>query len=238
MKVLVIPDSHLQAWVFHAADKLMEIHNFDHIVVLGDILDSHNNGNDLFSYSTMLDTCIEFIRKYKDKLTWLWGNHEISYIEPECLCSGHVFDAEPLVDDRLCDLIEALNAVPSIVTRIDSVFFSHAGIADSQVICRDWDGIVKDFNNTRYKNLWYATSPIWYRPSLHIPYQDYGCFQIAGHTPTVKPFLYHNLLLVDTIWEFNGAEGASLFPVVDTVTHEVVYYNKNNEKIYVNPLES
>lgn len=236
MKVLVIPDSHLQDWIFCTADKLMEKYNFDFIVVLGDILDSHSNGNQLYLYSIMLETCIEFARKYSKKLFWLWGNHEIPYLFPECMCSEHSYEAEPLVLEYLSELIDILEYGPYVSVLIDDIFFSHAGIAETHIVPPpifysiedEWKWVIDSLNSSTLKDLWLPQSPIWYRPDYtKLPYTKGDCFQVVGHTPVKTPVLFENMLLVDTFWE----QGARLFPVIDTITHKINFINSKLEGV-------
>lgn len=236
MKVLVIPDVHLKSWIFHSADMIMEKYNYDRIVVLGDIVDSHGDiGNSLDAYAQTLEAAVEFATKYSTKLTWLWGNHEIAYIEPYCMCRPHNYEAEPMVTDYFRKILDALKEDIKIVERIDSVIFSHAGITGIRAsryfkpdkdISYTWDAIVEGFNRTRYRELWEPRSPIWYRPDEMVPpYTDGACLQVVGHNPTGKPCLFHNMLFTDTFHE--GC--ANVFPVIDTVTHEVAWLGRDGE---------
>ena len=234
MKVLIIPDSHLQSWMFQVADNIMEKYNYDQVVVLGDLVDSHINGKDLTAYARMFETCIEFARKYKSKLIWLYGNHEVAYLDPyHCMCSGHNYEAEPLVTDYLHELIEILGYTPKIAARIDKVLFSHGGIAETYDYVAitekaELEGVlntmIDTLNSKRYQGLWELNSPLWYRPNDCIfPSMMDGCIQVAGHTPMRVPYLFHNLLLVDTFY----SGGFNLFPVLDTETYAVSYIDVN-----------
>lgn len=229
MEVLVIPDVHLQDWMFCVAHEIVETSNIDKIVVLGDVIDSHEEiGKDLTAYEKTKNTAIEFARKYSDKLIWLYGNHEIGYIEPGCVCHPSNYNACGMVHEFLDGVKKALNVNSlSIAARLDSVIFSHAGIADIRAagfctypIEKEWDAIVEHFNKTRYRVLWEPNSPIWYRPCDHVlPYFTGGCLQVAGHNPSKEPFKFGNTLYTDTFHK----DCAQVFPIVDTETQDVIF---------------
>lgn len=233
MKVLVIPDVHLQDWMFQVADKIMETYNYDWVVVLGDLVDSHIYGADLVAYKKTMEAAALFAKKYKVRITWLYGNHEIAYIDGlHCMCSGHNSNAIGIVNEGLKKIRDNLIYDIAVAERIDGVLFSHAGISDIyNVYCletdkdcwRGWDKIIDTINSTRYENLWSAQSPLWYRPNyIYLPLNYGNCLQIAGHTPSRYPYFFHNLILMDTF--FPG--GANYFGVVDTETYEVIYVDR------------
>ena len=231
MKVLYISDSHLQDWVFTLADKIMDMYNYDLIVVSGDIVDSHYT-QDLYSYSRMFEACVAFAKKYKSKLIWLYGNHEIPYIYPTLMCSQHCYEAEPLVTEGLENLQDALGKSFEVAARVDNVLFSHAVIAD-HFVCRqfsenpgeeEWDNIINYLNHLRFEELWKPYSPLWYRPTYDYaaPYNRDGCIQVVGHTPVKQPILVDNVLLTDTFWP----DGVNCFTVIDTETNKFWYIDK------------
>lgn len=230
MKVLVIPDSHLQKEIFELADKIMQKYNYDSIVVLGDILDSHDSNKTVDDYEVMLQTCVEFAKKYKSKLIWLYGNHEVGYMEPGCFCSEHNLGAEPVVSAYLLKLQDILGDRLKVAARIGNILFSHAGICEMYSYLfastkdeEEYDAIIDSINRTRYKTLWEPHSPLWHRPnSLYLPYGIGKCIQVVGHTPFRAPHKFQNALFTDTF--FPG--GAGLFPVIDTEHKAVCYIDK------------
>ena len=233
MKVLVIPDVHLQDWMFQVADRIMETYNYDWIVVLGDLVDSHIYGADLDAYKKTMEAAALFAKKYKVKITWLYGNHEIAYIDGlNCMCSGHNPNAIGIVNEGLKKIRDNLIYDIAVAERIDGVLFSHAGISDTyNVSCletdkdcwRGWNKIIDTINATKFKDLWSAQTPLWYRPNyIYLPLNYGNCLQIAGHTPSRYPYFFHNLILMDTF--FPG--GANYFGVVDTETYEVIYVDR------------
>lgn len=237
MKVLVIPDVHLQDWMFQIADKIMETYKYDQVVVLGDLVDSHIYGADLDAYKKTMKAAAMFAKKYRDRTIWLYGNHEIAYIdEKNCMCSGHNSSAVEIVTDGLKEIREnlGLGSEIAVASRIDGILFSHGGISDSYSYIpvletdkdpwRGWDYIIDRINNTRYSELWNPQSPLWYRPNyIFLPLNYGNCLQIAGHTPSKYPYFFHNLVLMDTFYP----DGANLFGVVDTETYEIIYVDRD-----------
>ena len=240
MKVLVIPDVHLHDWMFQVADKIMETYNYDWVVVLGDLVDSHIYGADLVAYKKTMEAAASFAKKYKVRITWLYGNHEVTYIDGlNCMCSGHNSNAIGIVNEGLKKIRDNLIYDIAVAERIDGVLFSHAGISDIyNVHCletdkdcwRGWNKIVDTINFTKFKDLWSAQTPLWYRPNyIYLPLNYGNCLQIAGHTPSKYPYFFHNLILMDTF--FSG--GANYFGVVDTETYEVTYVDRELNVIEV-----
>lgn len=235
MKVLVIPDAHLQDWMFRVADRIMETYKYDLVVILGDLVDSHIYGADLDAYKKTMEAAAWFAKKYRGRIIWLYGNHEIAYIdEQNCLCSGHNPNATQIVNEGLKKIRDNLGFFDIMVaTRIDGVLFSHAGISDCYSYIpvietdrepwRGWDYVIDRINNTRYAELWGPQTPIWYRPNyIFLPLNYGNCLQIAGHTPSKYPYFFHNLVLVDTFYP----GGANLFCAVDTETYEITYIDR------------
>lgn len=237
MKVLVIPDVHLQDWMFQVADKIMETYKYDRVVVLGDLVDSHIYGADLDAYKKTMKAAALFAKKYRDRTIWLYGNHEIAYIDGKnCMCSGHNLNATKIVNDGLKEIRDNLGLGSEIVvaSRIDGILFSHGGISDIYSYIpvletdkdpwRGWDYIIDRINNTRYSELWEPQSPLWYRPNyIFLPLNYGNCLQIAGHTPSKYPYFFHNLVLMDTFYP----GGANFFGVVDTETYEIIYVDRD-----------
>lgn len=226
MKVLVIPDVHLQEWMFQVADRIMETYKYDQVVVLGDLVDSHIYGKDLDAYKKTMDAAAVFAKKYSGRTIWLYGNHEIAYIdERNCLCSGHNHNATKIVNEGLENIRNNLGSEIAVAARIDGVLFSHAGISDNYYIepWLGWDDVIDRINNTRFMELWGLQTPIWYRPNyIFLPLNYGSCLQIAGHTALKYPYFFHNLVLIDTFYP----GGANLFCAVDTETYEITYIDR------------
>lgn len=235
MKVLVIPDVHLQDWMFQAADRIMETYKYDQVVVLGDLVDSHIYGADLNAYKKTMEAAALFAKKYKNQVIWLYGNHEIAYIDSQnCMCSGHNPNAKGIVVEGLEKIRDNLGFDIMMADRVDGVLFSHAGISDNysdipvletdKYPWRGWGYVVDRINSTEYKDLWTPQTPLWYRPNyIFLPLNYGNCLQIAGHTPSKYPYFFHNLVLMDTFYP----GGANLFGVVDSETYEIIYVDRD-----------
>lgn len=236
MNVLTIPDSHLKAWMFDSAEKIIEQHKPDKVVVLGDLVDDWDQQRCVMLYQKMMDKCVAFATKYPDTV-WLYGNHDIAYLDSACQCSGHSVFATATVAEGLSRIQNALNNEIKTVARIDDVFFSHAGLAE--VECQlskeaasreaEWDLITEHFNQMNYRKLWTDLSPIWYRPNNRfLPYSVGGCLQVAGHTPVRMAGLFQNLLITDTFSTDRALRplGNQYFTMVDTETHELTFFDK------------
>lgn len=227
MKVLVIPDVHLQDWMFQVADRIMETYKYDQVVVLGDLVDSHIYGEDLNAYKKTMEAAAVFAKKYRDRIIWLYGNHEIAYIDSQnCMCSGHNPNAKGIVTEGLKKIRDNLGFDIMVADRVDGVLFSHAGISDTYNVepWRGWDNVIDKINSTEYKNLWTAQTPLWYRPNyIFLPLNYGNCLQIAGHTPSKYPYFFHNLLLLDTFYP----GGANYFGVVDSETYKIGYVDRD-----------
>lgn len=239
MNVLVIPDSHLRAWMFDSADKIIQQHKPDKVVVLGDLVDDWGRQRCVMLYQKMMDKCVEFATKYPDTV-WFWGNHDVAYLDPACQCSGHSDFATATVVEGLGRLRKALNNEIRIVARIDDVIFSHAGLAD--VECQlskelpsreeEWDFLIDHFNAQSFRRLWSDLSPLWFRPNYRFePYSKGGCLQVAGHTPVKMAGLYHNLLITDVFSTDRALRplGNQYFTTVDTASHELTFFDRNAE---------
>ena len=234
MKVLVIPDVHLQDWMFQVADKIMETYKYDQVVVLGDLVDSHIYGADLNAYKKTMEAAAVFAKKYKYRVIWLYGNHEIAYIDSQnCMCSGHNPSAKGIVVEGLEKIRDNLGFDIMVADRVDGVLFSHAGISDGYSYIpvietdkypwRGWEYVIDKINSTEYKDLWTPQTPLWYRPNyIFLPLNYGNCLQIAGHTPSKYPYFFHNLVLMDTFYP----GGANFFGVVDTETYEILYIDR------------
>ena len=234
MKVLVIPDVHLQEWMFQVADKIMETYKYGLVVVLGDLVDSHIYGADLDAYKKTMEAAASFAKKYRGRIIWLYGNHEIAYIDSQkCMCSGHNPNAAGIVSEGLKKIRDNLVSEIVMAARVDGILFSHAGISDGYSYIpvietdkypwRGWEYVIDRINSEKYEDLWTPQSPIWYRPNyIFLPLNYGNCLQIAGHTPSKYPYFFHNLILMDTFYP----GGANLFGVVDSETYEVWYIDR------------
>ena len=228
-RVFVIPDVHLKPWMFEKASELISQGEFDHIVMLGDLVDDWYQEGNLELYSETFDAADSFIKEHPDTL-FCYGNHDLSYLWEE-LESGYSAYAHDLVVDRLKKLVGALpkeNA--AFIHRIDNVLFSHAGLTENFVRTHfengdktDIDYIVSYINKMGKAYMWVDDSPIWARPqngSWELYPSD--MMQVVGHTPVEWPQKEGNLLTLDNFSTYRDGTpvGDETFVWIDTEKQE------------------
>ena len=225
-KAFIIPDIHLKPWIFDKADTLIKVENPDYIVFLGDLVDDWGQAENIELYNKTFDKAEEFIRKYRDKIRWCYGNHDVSYLWNK-LESGFSYMAQETVVRRMKGLRELLGDDIAFIHRLDNTLFSHAGLMESfaeGVFPKrtPLNSMIVDINHMGSVFLWDNDSPLWARPQYDkflIPYPK-RMYQVVGHTPLRKPIKDGNLLSVDVF--SMGADGTPFgnqsFMIIDTET--------------------
>ena len=204
MKVLIIPDTHGS---HHWESQIKKFDKFNEIVFLGDYFDSwENNWKDNDQLNNFLHICK--LARENPKIKVLIGNHDISYLNHDVLCSGHQSLHANDIERALLDNLDVLN----ICHVIDGNWIcSHAGVTtiwvENNVPLSEGDfhlveevayAINKQFHNKNFKIFGFIDSPrpsvyaspygddIWQSPLWVRPYSlssDFGCSQqIVGHT--------------------------------------------------------
>ena len=102
MKVLVIPDVHLKAWLFDRAEDILRSGKADRAVCLMDIPDDWNMEFQVECYKETFDRAIRFANTFPETL-WCYGNHDVSYLW-EAMESGYSYYARETVVNRIRDL--------------------------------------------------------------------------------------------------------------------------------------
>ena len=225
-RVFIIPDVHLKPWMFEEASKRIAEGQYDHIVMLGDLVDDWNQEKNLELYSSTFDAAEEFVKEHPNTL-FCYGNHDLSY-PWKALESGYSSYASWLVIDRIKRLVECFpekNA--AYIHRIDNTLFSHGGLVDSFVREQfghepemELDDMLAFINQMGKTKMWVKNSPIWARPQYEpIWLYPSDMFQVVGHTPVERARLEGNLLTLDTFSTCrNGHKiGDEKFVWVDTV---------------------
>ena len=228
-RVFVIPDVHLKPWMFEKASELISQGEFDHIVMLGDLVDDWYQEGNLELYSETFDAADSFIKEHPDTL-FCYGNHDLSYLWEE-LESGYSAYAHDLVVDRLKKLVGALpKGSAAFIHRIDNVLFSHAGLTENFFRAHfengdktDIDYIVSYINKMGKAYMWVDDSPIWARPqngSWELYPSD--MMQVVGHTPVEWPQKEGNLLTLDNFSTYRDGTpvGDETFVWIDTEKQE------------------
>lgn len=225
MKIFIIPDVHLKPWMFQKADKLISKGDYDAIVMLGDLADDWNQESNKDLYNETFDEAISFVKKYQNTF-FCYGNHDISYIW-QLTESGYSWSMQPIVKERLTELIEALPPENvGFIHCLDKVLFSHGGVTDSFVAEQfglgwdiPFDYMISRINKMTEEVLWMDNSPLWARPQ-HGEMRLYSdkVFQVVGHTPVKKPLLEGNLLTLDTFSTYRDGTpfGEQRFVWIDT----------------------
>lgn len=226
-KAFVIPDIHLKPWIFDKADILIK-DDIDFIVFLGDLVDDWGQEKNIELYNKTFDRAEEFIRKYRDKIKWCYGNHDVSYLCNR-LETGFSYMAQETVVRRMKGLKELLGDDIAIIHRIGNTLFSHAGLMESFVENifpkrTPLNSMIDDINHMGAGYLWDDDSPLWARPqydSFLIPYPE-NMYQVIGHTPLRKPLKTDNLLSVDVFSTITGRTppGSQSYVIVDTETFD------------------
>ena len=227
MKVLVIPDVHLKTQIFDRADDILKSGKADKAVCLMDIPDDWGMEFQVEKYRIIFDRAIQFANDHSDTL-WCYGNHDVSYPWGK-LESGYSPYAERTVMSKLEELEDSLSGAEqiAIMHRIDSVLFSHGGLASVFVrrlgvglLDADIDDIVCAVNAASHDMLWNDESPLWLRPQ----YGNYDIFrneeltQVVGHTPVETIFERDGIISTDVFSTYrDGTQiGESAMIVIDT----------------------
>lgn len=199
MKLLVVGDVHGSEIPL----KIIEKHgaSVDKIVCTGDYVDSRYNT--WVQQKEVLSKLLELRQgKFKNKLTLLFGNHDISYLTGR-RCSGHQTEYED--DIRL--FFEANYFAFDILFESKSYLVSHAGLTESWMLSPlgfdknkkplsvlNWkiEDVTKAFRNKQFEYFLHnSDSPtgnsvtegcLWVRPFSLVQDAILGYTQIVGHT--------------------------------------------------------
>ena len=231
MKVLVIPDVHLKPWMFERASELIKENEADLAVCLMDIADDWRQQFNLDLYMQTYDAAIGFAKMHPNTL-WCCGNHDLSYVWQRKV-TGHSPIAARTICEKMKKLRESLPDEKQLayVHRIDSVLFSHAGLAHKFVRqyvpaeqYDDIDAVIETINGFGVEEMWSDLSPLWCRPQYDGSrlYKQGELLQAAGHTPVPFLALHDSLLSCDVFSTYRNREpiGTQTFPIIDTETKE------------------
>lgn len=209
MKILSIADVHgRDLWKEQVKTE------FDHCVFTGDYLDSWDIDGD--TQLKNFKEIIEFKRSNPDKVTLLVGNHDLSYMDIFCQCSGYQNDKAYIFKTILDELYK--NKEIQVCKIIKDHIFVHAGITKTWLkryhIDND-ENLETVLNDLFYTHLQYFCfqvpprgftysysgygdnvwqSPLWVRPESLLQDRIEGYNQIVGHTQLEQP------KFVDGVW--------------------------------------
>lgn len=208
MKVLFIGDTHgLDA----SEDIQYGLDNFEKVVLLGDYVDSFFVKPNMQLYN--LNNICEIVRKNRDKIVALWGNHDYAYLKGISGISGYqhlnAIDYRSMFQ-RNQDLFQAawgyINPTTGKYTLATHAGLTNAFWNEKIIPCIKGKKITKDFQMHDAINLFQNERDIMWsvgysRGGMGIPgilWADYtevmddryeGINQIFGHTPLRKPEL-------------------------------------------------
>ena len=237
MKVLVIPDIHLKAWIFDRAADVLRAGKADRAVCLMDMADDWDMEFQVERYRAIYDRAMAFAKEFPDTL-WCYGNHDVSYPWGK-LESGYSPYAESTVITKLRELEASLKDSSQIafLHRIDKVLFSHGGLCtafvdrlDPRLLIADMDEVVAAVNQASPKLLWDDISPLWLRPQYDVfdgklgvyreveMFRDDSFVQVVGHTPVEIIREKNGVISTDVFSTYrNGRQiGESAMIVIDT----------------------
>ena len=228
-KVFVIPDVHLKPWMFEKASEKISKDSYDHIVILGDLVDDWGQEKNIELYNETFDAAVKFMKDHPNTL-YCYGNHDVSYPWDK-LESGYSSYARDTVIKRLDEL---KNALPegncAFVHNIDDVLFSHAGVMMSFVIEQlgqygrlEIQDLVYYINSMAKDQLWRDDSPLWSRAEYGGRPYPFGVMQIVGHTPVENITRYGDMIVTDTFSTYRDGTpiGDEKFIWVDTESMDV-----------------
>lgn len=204
MRVLVIPDIHLRAWMFDCAEEILNSGKADRAVCLMDIPDDWDMQLRVDKYEEAYDRAISFAKTFPDTL-WCYGNHDVSYPWAK-LESGYSPYAEHTVILKLQELEESLPDPSQIafVQRIDNVLFSHGGLAcdfvkkfGEEMLVADIDEVLDVVNKAEPRILWNDMSPLWLRTKYNKWKMFSNLTQVVGHTPVDKVCVKNGTVMTD-----------------------------------------
>ena len=231
MKVLVIPDVHLKAWMFERATELMKHGVAEQAVCLMDIPDDWDKQFQIGLYEKVFDAAIQFAKDFPNTL-WCYGNHDLSYMWGQ-FETGYSVYAKNTVLSKLSELRRTILSKEQIkyIHKIDNVLFSHAGLSYRYVRCfvskdkrKDMDAVLEEINSFECDMMWNGASPIWLR-QLHARERMFKAkeyIQVVGHTPVEKITKDKNVIFCDTFSTYQDGTpiGMEEFLLIDTVTGE------------------
>ena len=237
MIVTAIGDTHGDPITLKIAES--EINNSDRIIFLGDYLDSfHTTWNT--GQKEVLTNIIEFKKLYPDKVSLLFGNHDLSYIS-----DPHVSGHQNVLHNDIKEFLLANIAQFDIVQAIDNWVFAHAGISTNWLTEKmekynfeSIDDLNLLFHNKVYSIFDHCSmsptgessreGPLWIRPGSLSFCMIKGYNQCVGHTElpsnwsTIDRIIPCNNIntLDDTKIILVDSPERNIYAKIDTVTNQ------------------
>ena len=231
MRILVIPDVHLRAWMFDRAEEIIESGKADTAVCLMDLADDWDMAMNINAYAAVYDRAIAFAKKYPSSL-WVYGNHDVSYIWGKYE-TGYSPYAEATVISKMNELENVVKGRDGtkmgFVLRVDNVLFAHGGLTvgfvqqiGRRLMDADVDEVIEIVNDLSPNQLWGDHSPLWHRPQVRrdVMYGGDQFVQVVGHTPVEAITFENGVISTDVFSTYRDGTriGESAMIVINTVT--------------------
>jgi predicted MPP superfamily phosphohydrolase len=224
-------------------ERLDNEYNFDRIIFVGDYVDDwHTNNHD--SIQT-LEKVIKLKTDSWNKYTFLWGNHDISYVGYPC--GGHCFDElEHIVSLKLKNYFEYFDLYTEVKCGDKTFIVTHAGISNpylEMILGKDtWRKTLDDMNTnklTELEKLKYCaryrggndafSSFIWCDRKEHLMLNEFEkpiiSYQIIGHSTVKNIDINNDYIFIDTHSTYSNGNlyGDKSYLIWDDDKFEVVY---------------
>ena len=122
MKILVCSDIHGEhEKLTNFFDKFLS-ENYDKAVLLGDLADSYTRTNE--DILRCFKIALEMKDLLKDRMIWLWSNHDWQYYYGRQMCSG--FRGDLCIS--LNPLLNEIHSYLQMAYEYDNYLFTHAGV--------------------------------------------------------------------------------------------------------------
>jgi hypothetical protein len=199
IKVLVVPDIHGKYEELEAAFEKYFTENYDKIILLGDLADSFDRTDE--DILNCFYIAKSFKETLKDKMIWLIGNHETSYVYNIPCCSGF----RQTLNNILHPFLKKNKDLFQIAYQYKNYLFTHAGVQKKwwnkyKDVLDTFEGTTADKLNqcyqTHHRDILYEVGvrrggmrnsyggPLWCdrtEMQSYGPIPDY--IQVVGHTP-------------------------------------------------------
>lgn len=240
MKVLFVGDIHNHNYIFEDIGRLDEKYHFNRIILVGDYVDDWNTTNHQ-SLET-LDRLFTIKETLGDKLTLLFGNHELSYLGHKC--SGHRYELEDVMEQKLKENIDKLEFYTSVKCGRYEYICSHAGFTNGFLINdlggNKWRETLDNMSRDKLHNLDVFAKCSYLRGGrdefsscLWCDRREHAYFtvqepiiphQIVGHTPVQTIIERDNIYFIDTHSTYqDGSEyGDKSYLIWNTNQFEIV----------------
>lgn len=248
MKVLIIPDVHQTTNGLRVIEE--QINNIDKVVILGDMVDNWDAvkwwDTEKHNPIVILDKYAELVKKYPNKIHWLIGNHDLSYLANHRMdqsVSGHQWDHSVEIGDALRKYTDLMD----IAIKLDGWVFSHAGFSDIwfkemrdiyPVLTKS--NLIEEANNSFHQQIKTTfghlnfnhrsfnpsgdspeEGPLWIRPNPLLAFATFKK-QVVGHTECGPYYMEvkENDKLKEAIYVLDNA-GHDCEAILDTKTNKI-----------------